>query len=305
MAGVGMAYEVKIPVRALAEYSYRSGSIESGFRTASTFTEGIKIHRDVQKSYHENDQSEVFLKTDILYDDIHFFIEGRCDGLLFSGETVTIDEIKSTSVNLEFIDEDTNQVHWAQAECYAYMYIVENELGSIDVQLTYVHKTSGEIKKFKRKKTLAELKHLFLHLVTTYAPYARLQKEHGGAWDASIKKLNFPFEKYRNGQRQLAGSVYKTILDGGTLFASAPTGIGKTISTIFPSVKAIGEGHLEKLFYLTAKTTTRQTGEEAFQLMAAKGLHMKVVSITAKDKVCFTEEGACSKDSCEFADGYY
>ena len=300
-----MAYEIKIPVRALAEYVYSSGSIESGFKTASSFTEGARIHRDVQKTYHEDDQNEVFLKTDILFDDLHFFIEGRCDGLLFSGDNVTIDEIKSTSGSLEYIDEDTNRVHWAQAECYAYMYLQDAELDRIDIQLTYVQKTSGKIKQFKRTKTREQLEQMILHLVATYAPYARLRRNHRIARDASIKELDFPFEKYRQGQRQLAGSVYKTIKDGQTLFGSAPTGIGKTISTIFPSVKAIGEGHLQKIFYLTAKTTTRQTGEEAFQLMATKGLHMNVVTITAKDKVCFTDEGICGKETCEFADGYY
>lgn len=300
-----MEYEVKIPVRALAEYVYNSGSIESGFRTSTSFTEGSKIHRAVQKTYGENDQSEVFLKTDILYEGLQFFIEGRCDGLLLSDGHVTIDEIKSTSGSLEYIEEGSNPVHWAQAECYAYIYLQDHDIDSIDIQLTYVQKTSGEIKKFKRNRSRKELESFMMHLIKLYAPYAKLRKEHIFTRDKSIKEIQFPFKQYRKGQRQLAGSVYKTILDEQTLFASAPTGIGKTISTIFPSVKAIGEGVLRKFFYLTAKTTTRQTGEEAFKLMADQGLKMNVVTITAKDKVCFTAEGKCSKEFCEFADGYY
>jgi DNA excision repair protein ERCC-2 len=300
-----MEYEIKIPVRALAEYVYSSGSIESGFRTATSFTEGSRIHREVQKTYDENDQSEVFLKTDVLYEDLHFFIEGRCDGLLLTDGHITIDEIKSTSGSLEYIQEDSNPAHWAQAECYAYMYMQDHDMGTIDIQLTYVQKTSGEIKKFKRTRSRTELENFMMHLISTYAPYAKLLHEQKLSRDLSIRELKFPFKEYRNGQRQLAGSVYKTILDGQTLFASAPTGIGKTISTIFPSVKAIGEGILQKIFYLTAKTTTRQTGEEAFKLMADQGLQMNVVTITAKDKVCFTAEGKCSKEFCEFADGYY
>jgi DNA excision repair protein ERCC-2 len=300
-----MEYEVKIPVRALAEYVYSSGSIESGFRTATSFTEGSRIHREVQKTYQENDQSEVLLKTEILYEALHFYIEGRCDGLLFSEDNITIDEIKSTSGILDYIDMNTYPAHWAQAECYGYMYLQDHDIDAIDIQLTYVQKTSGEIKRFKRTRSRDELDTFMMHLIKTYAPYAKLRREHRIARDHSIKELVFPFKKYRKGQRQLAGSVYKTISDGETLFASAPTGIGKTISTIFPSVKAIGEGHLQKLFYLTAKTTTRTTGEEAFQLMADQGLHMNVVTITAKDKICFTGEGKCSKEYCLFADGYY
>ena len=296
---------MKIPVRTLAEYVYKSGSIVSGFRLSSSFTEGSRIHREVQKTYNEHDQSEVFLKTEIDYEDIHFIIEGRCDGLLQNQGRTTIDEIKSTSLSLDLIEEDTNHAHWAQAECYGYMYMKEKDLDTIDIQLTYVQKSSGEIKRFIRTRTYNELKESILNMVSIFAPYARLRLEHNWKRDQSIKELEFPFAQYRKGQRQLAGSVYKSILEKKTIFASAPTGIGKTISTIFPSVKAIGESQLQKIFYLTAKTTTRQTAEEAFNQLFATGLHMNVVTITAKDKVCFTEQGICSKEHCEFADGYY
>lgn len=296
---------IKVSVRSLAEYVFKSGSLVSGFKSASTFTEGSRIHREVQNTYHADDQSEVPLKTRLVYEDMLFIVEGRCDGLLFSGDKVTVDEIKSTSGSLDYIDESSVPVHWAQAECYAYLYLQESDLTDIQVQLTYVQKDSGEIKQFKRDRTREQLKRIFLHLIEMYAPYARLLREHELKRNASIKELEFPFEKYRQGQRRLAGAVYKTIIDGETLFASAPTGIGKTISTLFPSVKAIGESHLQKLFYLTAKTTTRQTGEEAFEKMKAKGLVMHVVTITAKDKVCFNQDGHCASGNCEFAEGYY
>ncbi|MBT2681036.1 ATP-dependent DNA helicase [Bacillus sp. ISL-35] len=300
-----MEHVIKIPVRMLAEYVFKTGSIESGFKTASSFSEGSRIHREIQKTYQEMDQSEVFLKTEIEFDNLLFLIEGRCDGLLFSGEKITIDEIKSTSMPLESIGENSNPAHWAQAECYGYMYLKEHGNDEIDIQLTYVHKTTGDKKFFKRTFTKEKLERSVKGMLADFAPYARLQVEHGLKRDQSIKKLDFPFPQYRQGQRQLAGGVYKTIEEGRTLFANAPTGIGKTISTIFPAVKAIGEDQIRKLFYLTAKTTTRQTAEEAFSLMIKKGLEIRTVTITAKDKVCFTSEGKCSKDHCEFADGYY
>ena len=296
---------IKIPVRSLAEYVHKSGSIVSGFRTTSSFTEGSRIHREVQKTYSEHDQSEVFLKTEIEYEGLNFIIEGRCDGLLVYGERTTIDEIKSTSLNLDLIEEVTNLAHWAQAECYGYMYMMEQNLDIINIQLTYVQKTSGDIKRFIRTRTYDELKQAMMNMVSVYAPYARFRLEHVLRRNQSIKELEFPFDHYRKGQRKLAGSVYKTIQEGKTIFASAPTGIGKTISTIFPSVKAIGEGHLQKLFYLTAKNTTRQTAEEAFSQLFTGGLHIKVVTKTAKDKICFTGQGMCNKEHCEFADGYY
>ncbi|WP_226676608.1 ATP-dependent DNA helicase [Mesobacillus jeotgali] len=300
-----MKNQIKIPVRTLAEYVHRSGSIVSGFRTASSFTEGSRIHREVQNTYNEHDQSEVFLKTEIEYETLYYILEGRCDGVLLNAGRIIIDEIKSTSLSLDVINEDSNLAHWAQAECYGYMYMQEHELDCIDIQLTYVQKSSGEKKRFIRTRTYSELKKSILNMVSVFAPYAKLRLEQELKRNMSIKDLDFPFAQYRKGQRQLAGSVYKTIQEEKTIFASAPTGIGKTISTIFPSVKAIGENHLKKLFYLTAKTTTRQTAEEAFSQLSAKGLHMNVVTITAKDKVCFTEQGICNKEHCEFADGYY
>lgn len=296
---------VKIPVRTLAEYVYKSGSIVSGFSSTSSFTEGSRIHREVQKTYNEQDQSEVYLKAEIEYENLHFMIEGRCDGLLENNGHMTIDEIKSTSLSLDVINEESNLAHWAQAECYAYMYMQDHELDCIDIQLTYVQKSSGEIKRFRKTQTTDEINEAMRYMLSMFAPYAKLRLAHELKRNQSIKELAFPFPHYRKGRCQLAGSVYKTILEKKTIFASAPTGIGKTISTIFPAIKAIGEEHLGKIFYLTAKTTTRQTAEEAYSQLFSEGLQMKVVTITAKDKVCFTGQGICNKEHCEFADGYY
>ncbi|PLR94144.1 ATP-dependent DNA helicase [Bacillus sp. T33-2] len=300
-----MGYEIKLPVRGLVEYVFRSGSIESGFRSAVSMTEGAKVHRKIQKTYGESDHSEVFLQARITYENLDFIIEGRCDGLLFSENEVTIDEIKSTSGDIRVILEESYPVHWAQAKCYAYMYAKDHGIDRINIQLTYVQKESGEFKRFITSSSMAELEGFVMDLAKGYAPYARLRIHHEHKKEQSIKKLDFPFPQYRKGQRKLAGAVYKTIQEGKTLFASAPTGIGKTISTVFPSVKAIGEGLIQRIFYLTAKTITRQTAEEAFHLMNKKGLCMKTVTITAKEKICFNEGGRCRKNDCEFADGYY
>ncbi|MCJ8008572.1 ATP-dependent DNA helicase [Lederbergia wuyishanensis] len=300
-----MDHQIKIAVRPLVEYVYRSGSIESGFRSVTTLTEGTKAHRKVQKDYSDNDESEVFLQTEMVYDHLLFVIEGRCDGLLRLEDGVTIDEIKSTSGNLQEITEDTYPVHWAQAKCYAYMYAKQHEFSEINVQLTYIQKETEETKKFRSKFHFQDLEDFMFMLLKSYAPYGKWLKEHEQELKNSARDLTFPYEAYRKGQRQLAASVYKTIVDEKTLFATAPTGIGKTISTLFPAVKAIGEGNLKKIFYLTARTTTRQTAEEALRLMRNNGLNAKSVTITAKDKICFTEEKICTKEHCPFADGFY
>ncbi|MFD1170165.1 ATP-dependent DNA helicase [Oceanobacillus caeni] len=300
-----MTNVVRISVRNLVEYVYRSGSIESGFRTATTMTEGTRIHQFIQKGYRAQDEKEVFIETEIPVEDFVVRVDGRCDGLLKDGDSITIDEIKSTVHALDEIQENTHPVHWAQAIFYGYIYAGNHDLSKVTIQLTYVQAKSLEQKQFRRVMTYQEMESFVYEVTRKYADFLKVKIKHKIARNKSSKALEFPFETYREGQRKLAGAVYKTIVDKKTLFASASTGIGKTISTIFPAVKAIGEGKLEKIFYLTAKTITRTAAEEAFRLLIDHGLDIKVLTITAKDKICFQEETICTSLDCPFANGFY
>ncbi|MDR7078249.1 Rad3-related DNA helicase [Neobacillus niacini] len=300
-----MSNTIQIAVRTLVEHVFSSGSIDSRFRSQSTLLDGTRIHQKIQKTYQESDQKEVYLRTDHAFKDLIFTIDGRCDGLLFREGEVTIDEIKSTSLPLDQLEGDGRLVHWAQAKMYAYIYAKDQQLQEIFVQLTYVQVESDEKKYIKKSFTLGELEVFVNEVVENYYPYAKLLYDHRKERNESSKHLVFPFDSYRAGQRKLAGAVYKTISEEKSLFVKAPTGIGKTISTLFPAVKALGEGYLNRIFYLTAKTITRTTAEEAVGRMRSCGLCMKSVTITAKDKVCFKDETKCQKDYCEFADGYY
>lgn len=298
---------VQIAVRPLVEYVFLSGDLDSGgFRTASSLVEGTKAHQMIQKEYGEQDQKEVYLSAEIPCGDMMFLIDGRCDGLLIAADgTVTIDEIKSTAGDIHQITEDSSPVHWAQAKCYAYMYAKLHSLSEIHVQLTYVQIHTGEQMRFRRTEQLDELEVWISDIVGRYAPFARLIREHRTRRDRSIQELSFPFPDYRPGQRKLAGAVYKSIEEGVNLFAKAPTGIGKTISTTFPAIKAIGQGLIGRMFYLTAKTITRTAAEDAFRLMQSGGLQLHTVTITAKDKICFQEEVSCRPEICPFAEGYF
>ena len=300
-----MTNVVKISVRNLVEYVYRSGSIESGFRTAATMTEGTRIHQFIQKGYKESDEKEVFVEAEIPYEDFVVRVDGRCDGLLKNGDSITIDEIKSTVHSLDDVQEDSHPVHWAQAIFYGYIYAGDHDLSEVTIQLTYVQVKTLEQKQFQRVMTYEEMESFVYQVIEEYAHFLKVKIKHKIIRNKTSKTLEFPFKAYREGQRKLAGSVYKTIVDKKTLFASASTGIGKTISTIFPAVKAIGEGKLEKLFYLTAKTITRTAAEEAFRLLIDHGLDIHVLTITAKDKICFQEETICTSIDCPFADGFY
>nr|WP_263326581.1 ATP-dependent DNA helicase [Neobacillus sp. Marseille-Q6967] len=300
-----MSLVVQIPVRSLVEHVYSSGSIDSRFRSQSTLADGTRIHQKIQKTYLDGDQKEVYLRTEITYKDLTYMIDGRCDGLLFRHSQVKIDEIKSTIQPLDLLPETGFPVHWAQAKLYAYIYAKDHDLPEINVQLTYVHVETEEKRYLTQTFSFSELEHFLYEVLESYHSFAKLTHEHRIDRNKSSKKLEFPFPAYRQGQRKLAGAVYKTLLDEKNLFVKAPTGIGKTMSTLFPAVKAVGEGKLNRIFYLTAKTITRTTAEEAVSRMRTCGLCMKSVTITAKDKVCFKDETNCNKDYCEFANGYY
>lgn len=297
---------VALSVRNLVEHVYRSGSLDSGFRTMSTLAEGTKAHQKIQKQYGEQDQKEVYLNAEIPYEDLLFAIDGRCDGLLVTEEDgILIDEIKSTAKDIESLTEEMYPVHWAQANLYAYMYALENKVSQLGVRLTYVHVDTEQQKRFERVVAFEDLELFVRHVLESYAPYARMLHRNKRVREMSISGLSFPFPAFREGQRKLAGSVYKSIVEGRKLFARAPTGIGKTISTLYPTIKAIGEGKVQHLFYLTARTITRTAAEEALALMKSQGLQLRSVTITAKDKICFQEEVDCRKEKCSYADGYY
>ncbi|MDQ0201370.1 ATP-dependent DNA helicase [Neobacillus ginsengisoli] len=300
-----MSNNVQISVRTLVEHVFRSGSIDNRFRSQTTLLDGTRAHQKIQKTYQDGDLKEVYVSIEIPFEGLTFIIDGRCDGLLFQDGEVTVDEIKSSSLPLDRIEGDGYPVHWAQAKMYAYIYAKDHDLPNISVQLTYVHVETEEKRYFRKTYTIFELEKYIYDVIKGYAPYAKLQLGHRNKRNESSKELTFPFDSYREGQRKLAVVVYKSISDAKNLFVKAPTGIGKTISTLFPTVKAMGEGFLNRVFYLTAKTITRTTAEEAFGRMKSCGLCMKSVTITAKDKVCFKDEAKCQRDYCEYANGYY
>ncbi|WP_195984474.1 ATP-dependent DNA helicase [Clostridium sp. D33t1_170424_F3] len=296
---------VKVSVKNLVEFLLRSGSLDNRFGGVNRADEGARIHRKLQKAGGEGYQAEVFLSHTVERYGITYQVEGRADGVLTNKEGIVIDEIKTTLVPLERITEDFNHAHWGQAMCYAYFYVVQHQQERIAVQLRYYHVDTDQIKEFQRTFMLEELQRFYFDLLDQYRKWAQLQQGWLAVRKQSIQELNFPFSSYRAGQRQLAAAVYRTIAADGMLFCQAPTGIGKTMSTLFPAIKAMGEDKTERIFYLTAKTITRQVAEDALLRMREKGLRLKTITLTAKDKICFLEERNCNPEACPYADGYY
>jgi len=299
---------IKLPVRQLVELILRSGDIDSGYVSRDRMQQGAKAHRYLQqrnRRLYKDYQSEVWLTLEYDHDGIGYLLEGRADGLFRLEEKYVIDEIKTTTLPLEQINEDFNDTHWAQAKCYAFMLGVRNNLRQVDVQLTYFNLETEETVAYLKSFTIEELERFVTELLAKYSKWAKFMTEWTKVRDLSAQELAFPFPVYRKGQRELAVNVYRTIVGGQKLYVQAPTGIGKTVSVLFPAVKALGEQKISKVFYLTAKTITRQVAQEAFARMREQGLKIKTLTLTAKEKICFCAKAQCNPDYCEYAKGHY
>lgn len=297
---------IKISVRNLVEFILRSGNLDNRRTSAAdreAMQKGSKIHRKIQKQMKASYKAEVPLKWEEEYSDFIIEIEGRADGIIDDEEEYVIDEIKGVYRDLYFLEEPV-PVHKAQAMCYAYFYASQKKISKIEVQMTYCHLETEEIKRFREEFSFSYLKKWFEDLLSEYYKWANFQYQRRIERRKSMEGLEFPYP-YRKGQKELVSGVYHTMRAEKQLFIQAPTGIGKTMAAIFPAVRAVGEGHGDKIFYLTAKTITRTVAEEAFQILKEKGLSYKTISITAKEKLCLCEETDCNPEKCPYAEGHF
>lgn len=296
--------EKRISVRSLVEFILRSGSLDNRKKAApdNAMMEGGRIHRLIQRRMGSEYHAEVVLRYQWDTPLYALVVEGRADGVI-DGETVCIDEIKGTYRDLERMKEPV-PVHLAQAKCYACMYAVLHDQAQMKVRMTYCNLESEELRYFTYSYSRQELEDFFFFLLNEYKKWADFEVQWQEERTKSIQQVAFPYA-YREGQKELATYVYQSIVHGKKLFIEAPTGIGKTLSTVFPAVKAVGAGKADRIFYLTAKTITRTVADNTFQLLREKGLRFKTVTLTAKDKICFLEEADCNPVACPYANGHF
>lgn len=300
--------QIKISVRNLVEFILRSGDLDNrggGAMDKNAMQAGSRIHRKIQRKMGADYHAEVPLRIIIEEERYQLVIEGRADGIIINEENdfVTIDEIKGMYMDFTYLTEPI-AVHKAQAMCYAYIYAVQHDLKKMKIQMTYCNLDTEEIKRFLDEIAFDELEKWFLDLIASYKKWADFSYDWRLKRQASIHNLEFPFP-YRKGQKKLVSDVYRTIYREKNLFIQAPTGVGKTISTIYPAVRAVGENLADKIFYLTAKTITGSVAKETFDLLAECGYQAKTVAITAKEKMCKCEEVNCNPESCPYAKGHF
>lgn len=303
------ALSLTLPVRQLVEFLLRRGSIDNRFTGFDRANEGARLHRKLQRAAtaeHPDYKAEVFLCYHTVAAQVDYTIEGRADGIFTAPDGVTtVDEIKTTALPSASITGEQSPEHWAQGQVYAYIYATQNDLAAVRVQLTYYQIDEELTLRFSHDYTRQQLEEIVTGLLEQYAPWAQRAARWKAQRTGSLAAMRFPFADYRPGQKAMLSAVYQTCAQGGQLLCQAPTGIGKTISVLFPALKAMGEGG--PVFYLTARGTTRAAAENAIAALheANPGLTLRSITLTAKDKICLTESHECTPEACPYANGYF
>ena len=295
----------RISVRALVEFTLRGGDLRLEFTSPSRAVDAVRAHREIQNSRPETYTREVSVSHVVEADGFNLEIAGRIDGVFNQDDQTIIEEIKTTTRPLDEVAQLENLMFWGQAKAYAYIYAAQNGLDEIEVQLTFYRMETGEMRETRRVFTLAGLEEFFNRMVGAYLEWARQNAERLRIRDDSIGGLEFPYPAYRPGQRNLAVEVYLAVKNKARLIAEAPTGLGKTMAVVFPAIKALGRGLANRIFFLTARTTGGHAAENALEELRGQGLSLTSVTLTAKDKICFSPGSTCTPEECPFARGHY
>ena len=297
--------EVRLSVRAFVEFLLRSGDLDSrwgGWADREAMQAGARIHRKIQRSRGSEYHAEVPLSWIKEYPAYRFVLEGRADGIYSHDGIPVIEEIKGVYGDIQKLN-DPMPVHLAQARCYAWIYASLHDCAIMQICMTYVQMETEETRQFRSEVSFMELEEWFLSLIDEYRPWADFTVEWEKIRNLSLSGLAFPFP-YRPGQQKLTADIYRTIMRKKQVFVQAPTGVGKTISAVYPAVRALGEGLASRVFYLTARTITRTVAEDTLRILKNKGMACKCLTLTAKEKICIGG-GVCDPSECPYARGHF
>ena len=299
---------IKVNVHQIVDLLLRKGDIDTRFFNIASMQQGTILHKKHQKNQLSNYEIEYRLKHNFEFDDFILSVNGIADGVIKNGpKDITIDEIKTTNDDLENFYNQQKDWHLGQAMFYAYMYALDHNLEKIKVQLTYISQiNSKNIKQYLFFYDTNQLTNEINILVDKYVKFLKIMDEFYLQSYASIQDLEFPFLSLRKGQEDLIKYVYNNEKTSEISYIQAKTGIGKTISTIFPSLKVLQEKHLEKIFYLTSKSSIKMVAFNTIKLLSNNGLKAKCIVLTSKEKICpNAKKGHCNPDECIFAKSYY
>lgn len=301
-----MDKKIVLSVHGLVDFLLRKGDIDNRIFNNSSMLEGTRIHLRYQQIQNGDYLSEQYLETTLQIDDYEFELSGRADGIIVNGKRPIIDEIKSTVAELEYFYESQKDWHLGQAKVYAYMYSKMNNLDSCAIRLTYISQKDFNDKLIVNfVYSYSELEEFVFSLCRQYLSFYIEIDHHNEQKKISSESLQFPFEEYRPGQRKLAKYVYGAILNKESVFIEAPTGIGKTMSTLFPAVKSFSTLGTQKIFYLCAKNVAKNVAYAATRKLQENGLIARGIKLQSKEKLCRCDSRKCNPDECPYTKGYY
>ena len=300
-----MNKELRLSVHELVDFLFRTGDIDNRIFNAETMKEGSNIHSWFQSLQKQDYISEYQVFEKFKIDDYEISLEGRADGVIIEKDNLFIDEIKSTIADLEEFYEEHKKWHLAQAICYGFIIAKEKNIDIVNIRLTYINQVDRSILKKDFSFTRDKLEKEVESYLKDYISFYEQIEKHIEKRNLSAQNIKFPFSEYRNGQKEMIKYSYGVIKNGGILFCEAPTGIGKTMSTIYPAIKSFASTNNDKIFYLTAKNSGKESAYKAVNILKDNGMILKSIVLTAKDKICFCKGKACNPDECIFAKGYY
>lgn len=287
----------------LVEFTMRSGDIDNGLFSNRRALEGIRLHQKLQNQYTDDFESEVTISGEVEYGGTSIFLEGRIDGV--DDERHVLDEIKSTIYTKEAIDERPNALHWAQLKCYGYLYCKSRDLHEVTLRLSYIRVEDESVFRYEKVMTREELAEFMNEVMERLVKIQSRLESFQSLMKTSAESLAFPYDDFRPGQREMAVSVYNMVQAKETIFIQAPTGIGKTLATLFPAIKSIGKGLSEEIFYATGRSTQKSIAVETLSFLKEQGLRMKSVELVAKEKACLNDTLDCRPEACPYAKGHY
>ncbi len=290
---------LKVAVKALCAFGAKAGDLDLRFVPAPSAQEGQMGHRLVQARRGPAYECEVALGS--RFEGLE--VRGRADG--FDPHRGRVEEIKTFRGDFEGVKANHRALHWAQARTYAWMLCERDDLPRIEVALVYLDLGSEKEVVLEESRSRDELRGLFEALCGRYLAWATQEAGHRSALGAALGALAFPHGEFRAGQRQLAEAVWRSATSGRPLLAQAPTGIGKTMATLFPLLKAAPAQRLDKIFFLTAKTSGRGVALGALRTLADARAPLRVLELSAREKVCEYPGRACHGEACPLAKGFY
>lgn len=301
-------YKLYLSVHDIVDIILRTGHLDNRVFNKASMQEGTRLHSLYQGEQGSDYLSEYPIEYAIDVQDIHYVISGKADGVIIDKNGhVTVEEIKTTVADLEEFSQSNAQWHLGQALFYAYVIAKERNLSDVDVVLTYIKQNNfRQRKQIKQNYVLQNLENFVLDVLLRYTHYfkkiLRLKEER----NESVKSLVFPFKECRKGQQEMMDFVAKASEEKKQVFIEAPTGIGKTISVLYPLVKRFGENKVDRLFYLTNKNSIKKIAMNTLSLFASQGIKLKAIEFTSKENICFNDKkGHCNPDECPFARNYY